>query len=154
MQISDILPASGVKAISGISSKKRLFNDLGDLAAASFGLDPDDVISALLEREALGPTAVGHGVSLPHARLAGLDGVKGMFVKLDRAVDCRAVDRQPVDLVFTLLAPLDAGVDHLKALALVSRTLRNPDIRDKLRANHDEATLHAILTEIQESQAA
>lgn len=154
MQISEILSPRGVKSVSGSSSKKRLFHDLGDLAAAAYGLDAEQVVAALLERETLGPTAVGQGVSLPHARIAGLDAVRGVFMRLDQPVDCRAVDRKPVDLVFALLAPLDAGAEHLRALALVSRTLRNADVRTKLRANGDETTLHAILTEAQAIQAA
>ncbi|PIE09209.1 MAG: PTS lactose transporter subunit IIC [Rhodobacterales bacterium] len=156
MQIGEILSLDGVKALSGSSSKKRMFHDLGDLAADAYGLESDDVVQALLEREALGPTAVGHGVSLPHARMPGLESVRGLFLRLDQPVDCKAVDRKPVDLIFALLAPLDAGAEHLKALALVSRTLRNADVREKLRArgNRDHSTLHSILTEAQAIKAA
>ncbi len=87
-------------------------------------LNASDASDALLERENLGPTGVGHGIALPHARLAGVDQVRGLFIRLERALDFDAVDRQPVDLVFGLFAPEDAGVEHLKALALVSRTMR------------------------------
>lgn len=154
MQISDILSAKGVKVASGDSSKKRLFHALGEMAAEAYGLDAERVIEALLERETLGPTAVGYGVSLPHARVSGLNKVCGLFLRLEKPVDCKAVDRKPVDLVFALLAPLDAGAEHLRALALVSRTLRSADVRNKLRANADTAALHAILTEAQAIQAA
>lgn len=154
MQLSDILKPTGVKVIAFSSSKKRLFHDLGEIAEANYGLFEQTVIDALLERENLGPTGVGQGVALPHARFAGIEKICGVFLKLEKPMDFDAVDRQPVDLVFALFAPETAGVDHLKALALVSRTLRDPAICAKLRANHDAATLHAILTEAQSIQAA
>jgi PTS system nitrogen regulatory IIA component len=154
MQLSDILKPTGVKVIAFSSSKKRLFHDLGEIAEANYGLSEQTVIGALLERENLGPTGVGQGVALPHARLAGIEKICGIFLKLEKPMDFDAVDRQPVDLVFALFAPETAGVDHLKALALVSRTLRDPSVCAKLRANHDAATLHAILTEAQTIQAA
>lgn len=154
MRVSDILKPEGVKVVTSCSSKKRLFHDLGDMAESSFGLCASDVIDALLEREGLGPTGVGQGVALPHARLEGLDSVRGLFLRLERPLDFDSVDRQPVDLVFALLAPEGAGVEHLKALALVSRTMRNAGVCAKLRANSDPSTLHTILTEAQSSQAA
>ena len=153
MQISDILKPEAVKALGASSSKKRLFHDLGDIAETTYGMTAQTVLEALLERENLGPTGVGHGIALPHARLPEIDGVCGMFLRLEKPLDFDAVDRQPVDLVFALLAPEDAGVEHLKALALVSRTMRDPDMQAKLRANADAATLHTILTEAQ-AQAA
>ncbi|MHC0052102.1 PTS sugar transporter subunit IIA [Actibacterium sp. D379-3] len=154
MELSRILKPEAVKVFGTLSSKKRLFQDLGEIAAASYGLNASDVVDALQERESLGPTGVGHGVALPHARLAGLDKVVGAFLRLEKPLDFDAVDRQPVDLVFALFAPKDSGVDHLKALALVSRTLRDATICAKLRANADPAALHAVLTEIPSSQAA
>ncbi len=154
MQLAEILPPQAVKVRASISSKKRLFHDIGDMANVCFGLKPEAVVEALLEREALGPTGVGHGVALPHARLDGLPAVRGLFLRLEKPLDFDAIDRQPVDLVFALLAPEDAGVEHLKALALVSRTLRDGGICTKLRANTDAATLHTILTESAASQAA
>lgn len=153
MQISDILKPEAVKSLGASSSKKRLFHDLGDIAASAYALSTQTVIDALIERENLGPTGVGHGIALPHARLTEIDRVQGMFLRLEKPIDFDAVDRQPVDLVFALLAPEEAGVDHLKALALVSRTMRDPDMQAKLRANADPATLHTILTEAQ-AQAA
>ena len=145
MDITKLLEPQAVKVVGKITSKKRLFQDLGDIAAAAYGLSANDTVDALQERESLGPTGVGHGVALPHARLEGLDRIVGAFVRLEKAMDFDAVDRQPVDLVFALFAPAESGVDHLKALALVSRTMRDPDICAKLRANADAATLHAIL---------
>lgn len=154
MQLGTILKTNAVKSISSCTSKKRLFHDLGELAEVSYGLDATTVIDALIEREGLGPTGVGQGIALPHARLGEADKVFGLFLRLEKPLNFDAVDRQPVDLVFALIAPENAGVDHLKALALVSRTLRDKAICGKLRANSDAGTLHTILTEVEASQAA
>jgi PTS system nitrogen regulatory IIA component len=97
---------------------------------------------------------VGHGIALPHARLEDLKGIVGVFLRLEKPLDYDSVDRQPVDLVFGLFAPKDGGVDHLKALALVSRTMRDAGVVAKLRANSDPAKLYAILTESRATQAA
>lgn len=154
MQISDILSPQAVKTIVGSSSKKRLFQDIGDLAEAALGIPSARAVEALVERESLGPTGVGHGVALPHARLSEIERVQGVFLRLDKPVEFGSVDRKPVDLVFALFAPEDAGVEHLKALAVVSRTLKDQAVRTKLRANSDALTLHAVLTEDQTTQAA
>lgn len=154
MQLSAILSPEAVKVVHQATSKKRLFHELGDLAADALGLTAAEATEALMDREALGPTGVGAGVALPHARLESISEVRGLFLRLEKPIEFDAVDRQPVDLIFTLFAPADAGVDHLKALALVSRTLRAADTCAKLRANEDAAALHAILTESPSSQAA
>jgi PTS system nitrogen regulatory IIA component len=154
MDITDILKPSAVRVVGNLSSKKRLFQDLGELASSAYGLDASRSVEALQEREALGPTGVGQGVALPHARIDSVEEVLGMFLRIERPLEFDSVDRQPVDLVFALFAPQDAGVDHLKALALVSRTLRDQAICTKLRANTDAAILHAILTEGPATQAA
>ncbi|SDE66996.1 PTS sugar transporter subunit IIA [Limimaricola pyoseonensis] len=154
MQMSQILPVDGVKMLASTSSKKRLFQDLGDLAESCYDLVPPRVVEALLDREGLGPTGVGHGVALPHARMGEVERVRGLFIRLEKPLEFDSIDRQPVDLIFCLLAPGGAGVEHLKALALVSRTLRDAGTCAKLRANSDPATLHAILTEGQAIQAA
>lgn len=154
MDVEAILGTSAVRSVGTLTSKKRLFQELGDLAGTAYGLKTGGVASALQERESLGPTGVGQGIALPHARLEGLDRVLGLFVRLDHALEFEAVDKQPVDLVFALLAPQDAGVEHLKALALVSRTMRDSGLCAKLRANSDATTLHTLLTEAPKSQAA
>ncbi|WP_085849782.1 PTS sugar transporter subunit IIA [Pacificibacter marinus] len=146
MELSEILHPEAVKAFGKLTSKKRLFLDLGEVAGACYGLEVNSAVNALQDRESLGPTGVGHGVALPHARIEGLDRVVGAFFRLDTPLDFDAVDRQPVDLIFALFAPAESGVDHLKALALVSRTMRDPDTCTKLRSNADATTLHAILT--------
>ena len=154
MRLDELLLPDAVKTLTSTSSKKRLFHELGDMAHARFGLQSESVADALMEREGLGPTGVGHGIALPHARMQGLDAVRGLFVRLEKPLDFDAVDRQPVDLVFALLAPLNAGVEHLKALALVSRTMRERGLCTKLRANEDPAILHTILTQTEANQAA
>ena len=154
MNLTSILKPEAVKVLSAASSKKRLFQEFGDLAASLYGLNASATVEALLDRESLGPTGVGHGVALPHARLSGLGEVIGIFVMLEKPIDFGSVDRQPVDIAFALFAPEDAGVEHLKALALVSRTLRDNALCAKLRANLDPTTLYAIITEGQSVQAA
>jgi len=154
MQIGTLLNPEAVRIFGTMSSKKRLFQELGEIAAGTYDLSAGDAVDALQERESLGPTGVGHGVALPHARLPGLEKVRGAFVRLEKPIDFGAVDRKPVDLVFALFAPEESGVDHLKALALVSRTLRDSTVCAKLRANGDPATLHAVLTEAQTSSQA
>ncbi|MEQ5869411.1 PTS sugar transporter subunit IIA [Sagittula sp. NFXS13] len=154
MKFVHLLKPQAVKAMASCSSKKRLMHDIADLAGSAHDLNASTVVEALLERETLGPTGVGHGVALPHARIAGLEEVLGVFLLLEKPIDFDAVDRQPVDLVFALLAPEEAGVEHLKALALVSRTLRDPALCTKLRANRDAATLYTILTEAEAVKAA
>ena len=154
MRLSEILDPGAVKVLPKASSKKRLFCDLSKVAAALHGLDYDATLSALQEREALGTTGVGDGVALPHARLAGLERVHGVFVRLEAPLEFDATDRRAVDLVFALFAPEGAGVAHLKALALVSRTLREAPLRAKLRANADPQVLYTILTESPASSAA
>ena len=154
MDVAKILKPEAVKCISTVSSKKRLFHELGDIATVAYELNATDVASALQERESLGPTGVGQGVALPHARLPGLERVCGLFMLVERPLEFEAVDKQPVDLSFALLAPEDAGVEHLKALAVVSRSMRNASLCTKLRANSDAATLHTLLAEQQRDQAA
>ena len=154
MELTSILKPEAVKVISSASSKKRLLNEMGEIASSVYGLDAAMAVDALLEREGLGPTGVGRGVALPHARVAEIDHVVGIFVMLEQPVDFGSVDRQPVDLAFALFAPKEDGVEHLKALARVSRTLRDEAVCQKLRANGDAATLYAILTEDQAGLAA
>jgi PTS system nitrogen regulatory IIA component len=154
MDMSTLLDPAALRVLGAATSKKRLFQTLGDAARGVYGLNTDLAIEALQERESLGPTGVGHGVALPHARLDNLDRVVGVFVRLMKPLDYGSVDKLPVDLVFALFAPRSAGVDHLKALAYVSRTLRNPDICKKLRANDDPAKLYAILNSDESIKAA
>ena len=153
MQIAEILSPAAVRSVAQVASKKRLFHEIAELAAATYGVDAAKALDSLQERESLGTTGVGQGVALPHAQLHGLEGVAGVFLRLEKPLDFDAVDRQPGDLVFALLAPDSPGVEHLKALALVSRTLRDGDMRTKLRANDDPVALHAVLAAAQDVSA-
>lgn len=154
MNLFDLLKPEAVKVIANVSSKKRLMQSLAEHTEATYGIGSDDALQALLERESLGSTGVGQGVALPHARIRDLSSVSGIFVLLEKPIDFGAVDRQPVDVVFCLFAPEAAGVEHLKALALVSRTLRDQAICAKLRANPDATKIYAILTELERERAA
>lgn len=154
MELSEFLSAEAVVSQLKATSKKRLLQEIAQVAEAAYELPSKTIFAALQERELLGPTGVGQGVAIPHARLAGLDGVKGVFIRVEKPVDYESVDRQPVDLVFALFAPEAAGAEHLKALALVSRTLRDAAICAKLRSSNDPNALFAILTDDQTSKAA
>ena len=154
MELYDLLQPEAVKVVVAASSKKRVLHDMAQLAANCYNMRSEVLLEALLEREKLGPTGVGHGVALPHARSIDVDRVCGAFILLESPVDFGSVDKLPVDIIFGLFAPENAGVDHLKALAIVSRTLRDNSICAKLRANPDPQTLFTILTENQKIQAA
>lgn len=154
MDLPSLLVPDAVRVVSDVTSKKRLMQKIAETAASIVDLPQSAIFDALQERESLGPTGVGKGVALPHARLPGLTKVNGAFLRLEHLIDFDSVDRQPVDLVFALFAPADSGVEHLKALALVSRTLRDEALCTKLRANTDPMTLHALLTDGEAPQAA
>ena len=154
MELYDLLHPEAVKVVAAASSKKRVLHDMAQLAGNCYDMRAEVLLEALLEREKLGPTGVGNGVALPHARSMDVDRVCGAFILLESPVDFGSVDRLPVDVIFGLFAPKNAGVDHLKALAIVSRTLRDSSICAKLRANPDQQTLFTILTENQKIQAA
>ena len=154
MDLAEILKPEAVKVFGKVSSKKRLLHDVSDIVHDAYGLCSETAVTALQDRETLGPTGVGNGIAIPHARLSGLEEVIGAFVRLESPIDFEAVDRQPVDLIFALFAPEEAGVDHLKALALVARSLRDTNLCAKLRANTDPALLYTILTEKESTQAA
>jgi len=154
LTMASLLKPEAVKVVGSVASKKRLMRDICEVAASCYGIAIDTAIDALQDRESIGPTGVGNGVALPHARIPSLERVVGVFLRLERPIPFESVDRQPVDLVFALFAPEDSGVRHLKALALVARAMRDPKIQAKLRANDDPAILHTILMGPEESQAA
>ncbi|MBE2277282.1 MAG: PTS sugar transporter subunit IIA [Rhodobacteraceae bacterium] len=154
MDLSSLLVPASVRVVGQFTSKKRLFQELGEIAQQAWQIPAAAAVDGLQERETLGPTGVGHGIALPHARLDDLNRIAGIFIRLEKPLDYDSVDRQPVDLVFGLLAPKDSGVDHLKALALVSRTMRDTALVQKLRANSDPAKIHAILIESRANKAA
>lgn len=139
-----IYPAT-VRAQVVVDSKRNFFPLAGALAASTLGLDASETAEALLERERLGSTAFGRGMAIPHARIAGLGGVRGLFMQLARPIDFDAIDALPVDLVFVLLSPVDAGADHLKALAQVSRFFRDESAVARLRGAKSAEAVYAIL---------
>ncbi len=145
-RLSDLVYPATVRAGAPVESKRGFFALAGSLAATALGLDAAEVSEALLEREALGSTAFGRGMAIPHARIAGLSGVRALLVQFARPVDFDAIDALPVDLAFVLLSPADAGADHLKALAQVSRFLRDDAAVARLRGARSAEALYAILT--------
>lgn len=147
MEIGDILSPQAVIQRLKATNKKKLIAELATYAAGIANLDSSKVFEVLWEREKLNSTGVGHGVAIPHARVTKLDRIVGVFAHLDGSVDFESIDEAPVDLVFALLTPEDAGADHLKALARISRLMRNSAMCEKLRAANDKAQLYALLTE-------
>ena len=137
-----------------MASKKQALQELATRAAGLTGLHERAIFDVLLEREKLGTTGVGRGIAIPHGKLTELDELHGLFARLDQPIDFDAVDDQPVDLIFLLLAPATAGADHLKALARVSRLLRDDDMCDKLRGSESSDALYALLTESNGTAAA
>jgi PTS system nitrogen regulatory IIA component len=154
MQIGDLLDVDAIIPQVNAPSKRQALALVADVAARRFGLKAPEVLEALLEREQLGSTGVGHGVGVPHARLNGLERMRGVFVRLETPIDFKAVDEQPVDLLFALFAPADAGAEHLRALARVSRILRRPALREQLRQSQTADALFALLVQEQETSAA
>jgi nitrogen PTS system EIIA component len=147
MDIAEILSPQAVYHRMKATNKKKLISDLANHAARAAGLDEGKVFEALWEREKLNSTGVGHGVAVPHARMPKLERIVGLFAQLETAIDFEAIDEAPVDLAFVLLTPSDAGADHLKALARISRLMRNATVCEKLRAASSVAQLYALLTE-------
>ncbi len=154
MQLSDLISTDGVVPSLKVSSKKQALQELAQLAGRVTGLSSRDVFETLLQRERLGSTGLGHGIAIPHGKLPGLDRLHGIFARLDTPIEFDALDGQKVDLIFLLLAPESAGADHLKALARVSRMLRDGSVATKLRGSDERTALYAILTEPAASHAA
>jgi nitrogen PTS system EIIA component len=147
MQIADLLVPHGVFAALKAKSKKQLFLELSARASTMVRVPDRRVFETVNERERLGTTGVGQGIAIPHGRLGEIDQIHGVFARLEHPVEYDAVDQQPVDLVFMLLAPEGAGADHLKALARVSRLLRSQTVCSKLRAAGSTEEIYSILTE-------
>jgi PTS system nitrogen regulatory IIA component len=147
MNLADIIAANAVLPHLKAQSKKQLLHELAQAAGQLTRLDQRLIYEALLQREKLGSTGLGQGIAIPHAKIAGLERVHGVFARLAAPVDFEAIDDQPIDLVFLLLAPEHAGADHLKALARISRLLRDPALVSKLRGTDNAAALYAILIE-------
>lgn len=154
MHLGDLISPEAVVPSLKTQSKKQLLQELSVRAARIANLPERDIFDVLWQREHLGSTGLGHGVAIPHGKLAGLKRIVGVFARLTEPVDFDAVDGDPVDIVFLLLAPEGAGADHLKALARISRLLREGSAVEKLRASNDAATLYALLTQEETSSHA
>jgi len=146
MRLTDLVTPTAIIPALKATSKKQALQELAGKASQLTGQPERSVFEILLQREKLGSTGVGNGIAIPHGKLPKLDRLFGVFARLDRPVDFEALDGQPVDLVFLLLAPEPAGADHLKALARVARLLRDPDVARKLRDSRDAAAIYAVLT--------
>jgi PTS system nitrogen regulatory IIA component len=145
MLLSDLVAPNAVIPALKVNGKKQALQELAARAARLTGQGERTIFEVLLQREKLGSTGVGNGIAIPHGKLPKLEHLFGLFARLDRAVEFEALDGQPVDLVFLLLAPEAAGADHLKALARVARLLRDPDVARKLRESRDAEALYAVL---------
>lgn len=155
VEIADILTPEGVVLdLKTCTSKRQVLKELAEHAAAAVDLDPQRLLEALMERERLGTTGIGHGIAIPHARMSELKRLVGLFARLDEPVDFEALDDQPSDLIFLLLAPDSADADSLKALARISRLLRDPAVQRRLRQEHDRDAVYRMLTQKPESHAA
>lgn len=146
MPLDDLLAAQTVLPALKAKNKKQALQELAARAAPVSGRTEREIFDTLLQRERLGSTAIGRGVAIPHGKLAKLDHLVGIFARLDKPIDFEALDGEPVDLIFLLLAPEGAGADHLKALARVARVLRDEKVAERLRTARDETALRDLLT--------
>ena len=145
MALADLLQQNAIIPALRVNSKKQLLQELSAKASKVTGLSEREVFDVILQRERLGSTGVGNGIAIPHGKLASVNSIVGIFARLDQPVDFEALDDQPVDLVFLLLAPEGAGADHLKALARIARLLRDQDVAKKLRASRDAQAIYSVL---------
>jgi PTS system nitrogen regulatory IIA component len=145
--IEDLLDRRAITPKLSAHTKRQALSLLAETAARRFDLDAGVVLDALLAREQASSTGVGSGVAVPHARLEGLDRMRGVFVRLETPVDFDSVDGMPVDLIFALFAPADAGSEHLRALARVARLLRQKELRQQLRQARTPDAIHALLAQ-------
>ncbi len=154
MEVTDLLDPSGVIPNLRVTSKRQALQELARRAATLIGEDEHKIFESLWEREQLGSTGIGNGTAVPHGRIPGFKRMLTMFARLDKPIEFDAIDSQPVDLIFLLLTPADAGADHLKALARISRLLRNRAMCAKLRGTESTDAIYALLTDRASSHAA
>ena len=145
MPTTDLVAPNAIIPALRVNGKKQALQEISAKAAALTGQPERTILEILLQREKLGSTGVGNGVAIPHGKLAKLNQVFGLFARLERPVDFEALDGQPVDLIFLLLAPEGAGADHLKALARIARLLRDPELAKKLREAREAEAIYAVL---------
>lgn len=154
MELSDLISQRGIIPALRAKNKKQALQELAELGAAVTGLPERELVEGLAQRERLGSTGLGGGIAIPHAKFKDLERIHCLFARLENPIEFEAIDNEPVDLVFVLLAPEHASGDHLKALARISRMLREPSARDRLRSARDAKSLFAILTQPVTSHAA
>ena len=154
MEIADLITPRSVVPQLRAANKRQALQELARRASAMTGIHERTIFDVLTERERLGSTGIGMGIGIPHGKLPGLDKLYGIFARLERPIPFDAIDDQPVDLIFLLLAPENAGADHLKALARVSRLLRDRAVCGKLRGTDNADALYALLTDFTASDAA
>jgi len=154
MDLSDLVEVSAILPALKANSKKQLLQLLAEKAAAVTELPERVIFDTILQRERLGSTGVGNGIAIPHGKLAGVKKIVGVFARLETPVDFEALDDQPVDLVFLLLAPEGAGADHLKALSRIARVLRDNETVTKIRGTRDANAIFALLSETATPNAA
>ena len=155
MKMYEILSKEAIRTKVKSANKKQLLQEISSIASEHVGIPCMNIAKALQQREILGPTGIGNGVAIPHVKIRGLTKIFGFFLSLEHPIDFESADKQPVDLVFTLLAPEDNnGSEHLKALAMVSRVFSDKNIRSKLRSSENTDSLFAILTSNEDSKAA
>ena len=154
MQLSQFLDFESIRVDLAAGNKRQLLNQLSQIAASRLSLDPPLIADAIADRERLGSTGFGGGVAIPHGKLAALDRVYALVARLSTPIDYKAIDGAPVDLVFLLLSPPDAGAEHLKALAAVSRLVRHAGIVEKLRGARSRDAMAAVLLGAEERDAA
>jgi PTS system nitrogen regulatory IIA component len=154
MEINDLMTPDAIIPALRVTSKKQALQEISKRAAELTRLQERTIFEVLVERERLGTTGVGHGIAIPHGKLANIDKLYALFARLESPIDFDSIDEQPVDLICVLLAPETAGADHLKALARVSRLLRDQATCDKLRGSESADAIYALLTESATSHAA
>jgi PTS IIA-like nitrogen-regulatory protein PtsN len=154
MDLSDMVQVSAILPHLKANSKKQVLQLISERAAAITGLPEREIFDTVLQRERLGSTGVGNGIAIPHGKLAGIKQITGVFARLEQPVDFEALDDQPVDLVFLLLAPEGAGADHLKALSRIARVLRDAETVKKVRGTRDASAIHSLLSTAPASHAA
>ncbi len=154
MSLADLIAQEAVLPALKVNSKKQLLQELAAKAAEVTGLSEREIFDVILQRERLGSTGIGNGIAIPHGKLTSINTIVGVFARLAHPVEFEALDDQPVDLVFLLLAPEGSGADHLKALSRIARVLRDGDTVAKLRATDSAGAIYAFLTDSQTSNAA
>lgn len=154
MDLNDLISEKNILPSLKVASKKQAIQALSEKAAKITGLDEREVFDTLLQRERLGSTGVGQGIAIPHGKLPNIDKITGIFARFEKPIDFDALDEQPVDVAFLLIAPEGAGTDHLKALAKIARVLRNHEVIQKIRATSDKAAIYSLLVNPPEDVAA